>query len=391
MTINNLKILVVTRNFPPLWGGMERLNQHLVDELSKRFEVCLIAPQGAEQYAPANVRVKTVPLSPLSNFLVQSAFLVIAEARRWKPDLVVAGSGLTAPHALIGGKVCGARSIAYAHGLDMTVNHFIYRSLWYPSIRKLDYLIANSRATVDLACQSVGVLADRVKLIHPGVEMPNISSLLSQKEREDAKANFCKTFSVNEGPMLLSVGRLTERKGLRQFVKYVMPKIVTAQPKVKLVIVGDEPTDSLHASVQTRENIQSAADAVGIGDRVYFMGKLFGEELRAAYQSADVHVFPVQEIPNDPEGFGMVAIEAAAYGLPTVAYATGGVVDAVSHGISGRLVRSGDVEGFAAQVLDLLNSPANRQDMYNYAQQFSWSEFGRKLETVVRGALSVCR
>src|SRR3546814_12930756 len=68
------------------------------------------------------------------------------------------------------------------------------------------------------------------------------------------------------------------------------------------------------------------------------------------YKAASAHIFPVREIPGDPEGFGMVAVEAAAHGVPTIAFATGGIVDAVAEGESGRLIRPGDYGAFAGVV-----------------------------------------
>jgi hypothetical protein len=55
------RLLLVTRNFPPLWGGMERLNQHLADELALEYDVRLIAPEGAEAFSPPRTGSPCVP------------------------------------------------------------------------------------------------------------------------------------------------------------------------------------------------------------------------------------------------------------------------------------------------------------------------------------------
>ncbi len=109
------------------------------------------------------------------------------------------------------------------------------------------------------------------------------------------------------------------------------------------------------------------------------LGTRFGSELDDAYAAADVHVFPVREIPGDPEGFGMVAIEAAAHALPTVAYATGGVVDAVAAGVSGLLVAPGDCKGFADAVLELLRRPLQAEAIRLFAADFTWDRFGERV------------
>lgn len=366
------RLLLVTRNFPPLWGGMERLNWHLADQLAKRYAVRIIAPQGAAQQAPDGTVVREVPLAPLARFLWHAAWAARQEARVFQPHIVLAGSGLTAPIALWAARECAARTAAYVHGLDLVVPHPVYRALWLPALRRLDRVIANSTPTAQLA-RSVGVDAARIGIVHPGVTIP--------EPNPAARARFRKRWGLpNTAPVLLSVGRLTARKGLREFVQEVLPAVASARPDVVLAIVGDAPTQALYAQPQSPRSILEAARSAGVGDRVRLLGTQFGQELADAFFGADVHVFPVRDIPGDPEGFGMVAVEAAAHGLPTVAYATGGVVDAVAEGISGRLVPPGDAAAFAAAVLRALDTPPGAERCRAFAQGFAWGAFGRGIE-----------
>lgn len=94
------EVLLVTRNFPPLWGGMERLNLHLAEELARRGSVCVVAPKGAAGHAPPGAEVAEVPGRPLWRFLSAAAWGAVREAGSMWPDVVLAGSGLTAPMAL---------------------------------------------------------------------------------------------------------------------------------------------------------------------------------------------------------------------------------------------------------------------------------------------------
>lgn len=366
------RLLLVTRNFPPLWGGMERLNWHLADQLAKRYAVRIIAPQGAAQQAPDGTVVREVPLAPLARFLWHAAWAARQEARVFQPHIVLAGSGLTAPIALWAARECAARTAAYVHGLDLVVPHPVYRALWLPALRRLDRVIANSTPTAQLA-RSVGVDAARIGIVHPGVTIP--------EPNPAARARFRKRWGLpNTAPVLLSVGRLTARKGLREFVQEVLPAVASARPDVVLAIVGDAPAHALYAQPQSPQSILEAARLAGVGDRVRLLGTQFGQELADAFFGADVHVFPVRDLPGDPEGFGMVAVEAAAHGLPTVAYATGGVVDAVAEGISGRLVPPGDAAAFAAAILSLLDAPPAAERCRSFARGFAWEAFGRGIE-----------
>ena len=362
------RLLLVTRNFPPLWGGMERLNWHLADQLAKRYAVRIIAPQGAAQQAPDGTVVREVPLAPLARFLWHAAWAARQEARVFQPHIVLAGSGLTAPIALWAAHACAARTAAYVHGLDLVVPHPVYRALWLPALRRLDRVIANSTPTAQLA-RSVGVDAARIGIVHPGVTIP--------EPNPAARARFRKRWGLpNTAPVLLSVGRLTARKGLREFVQEVLPTVVRARPDVVLVVVGDAPAHALYAQPQTAQSILDAARVAGVADQVRLLGKLSEPDLADAYFGADVHVFPVRDLPGDPEGFGMVAVEAAAHGLPTVAYATGGVVDAVAEGVSGRLVPPGDGAAFAQAVVEMLARPPEAKLVRQFAERFAWPRFG---------------
>lgn len=346
---------------------MERLNQRMSGELARFFAVRVIGPAGAGRHAPTGVTVREAPLRPVWRFLIVAGWRAIRLARVWQPDVVLAGSGLTAPLALLVARLLGARAAVYVHGLDLVVPHPIYRMLWRPVLRRMDRVVANSRATAALA-RGIGVVDRRISVVHPGVEIPRCDPA--------ARARFRSQHGLRDRPVLLSVGRLTRRKGLREFVTDVLPLIVKRRPDVVLVIVGATPRNALYAEGQTPESILSAAAAAGVRQHSRLLGELTEPALHDAYQGADAYIFPVQDVPGDPEGFGMVAVEAAAHGLPTVAYAVGGVPDAVADGLSGRLVEPGQPERFAAAVLDVLDSPPAAGPLREFAQRFAWERFG---------------
>ena len=110
------RILIITRNLPPLVGGMERLNWHMANELSKYADVKVIGPSGSAALKPEQVTITEAPLKPLPLFLLVTLLKAIWLAIRWKPEVLLAGSGLTAPIAWLASKLCGARSAAYLHG-----------------------------------------------------------------------------------------------------------------------------------------------------------------------------------------------------------------------------------------------------------------------------------
>lgn len=374
MNPSTTRILHITRNLPPLVGGMERLNWHIADELSRYAQVQLIGPSGSAALRPSSVPVTEVPLRPLPRFLMASAWQAVTVAKRFKPHVVLAGSGLTAPAAWLAARASGARAYAYLHGLDAAVQHPVYRVLWHPAIRRMEGVIANSQPTAELA-RKLGVAAEKIRIVHPGVTLP------TAPQSATALQDFRQRYQLGERRLLLSVGRLAPRKGLREFVEHALPSIICNAPDAVLAIVGEAPANALLAREQTRESIQSAAAAHGVSEHIRFLGRLSEQELACAYESAALHIFPVRQLPGDPEGFGMVAIEAAAHGLPTVAFATGGVVDAVAEGESGHLVASGDYLSLAQAALQILaDGPGAWQTRASaFAAQFAWPVMGQKL------------
>lgn len=373
------RILHITRNLPPLVGGMERLNWHIADELSHDAALHLVGPQGAAALGPAGVAVSEVPLRPLWRFLLASTWRSLRLARRLRPDVVLAGSGLTAPAALLAARAVGARAYVYLHGLDVGVQHPVYRALWHPVLRRMDGVIANSQPTAALAV-SLGLDPRKLAVVHPGVALPGAP------QSEEALQAFRRQHDLGTARLLLSIGRLTSRKGLREFVQNALPAIVREAPDALLTIIGEAPVDALHADVQSRASIQAAADAAGVGAHLRFLGVITDpQQLACAYESAAVHVFPVRQLPGDPEGFGMVAIEAAAHGLPTVAFATGGIVDAVCPEQSGRLLMPGDYAGLAQAVSQVLveGRQAWQARARRFAEGFAWPAFGQKMRAAL--------
>lgn len=374
------RILVITRNLPPLVGGMERLNWHLIDELSQTNEVQVVGAAEAAEQAPKKVTFMAVPLRPTWRFLLQATIQSLRTARLTRPKIVLAGSGLTAPIAWLIMHVYGAKAAVYLHGLDVTAKHPLYRAFWLPAIRRIPHVICNSHSTMDFAVKA-GISKDRITLIHPGVETP---TPIYPKPRIQ---KFRDKYNLGSNAVLISVGRLTSRKGILEFVQQSLPFIVEQRPNTLLVVVGDAPNDALHAHAhaQTRESILAAARAKDVEKNLRFLGTITDrDELCVAYQLADVHVFPVRQIPGDSEGFGMVAIEAAANGLPTVAFSTGGIIDAVEDGVSGFLVPPHDYLRLAQEVIHALDTRHEMQtECRQHSYRFSWERFGAAIQNVL--------
>jgi phosphatidylinositol alpha-1,6-mannosyltransferase len=138
--------------------------------------------------------------------------------------------------------------------------------------------------------------------------------------------------------VLLTVGRLIRRKGAAWFAEQVLPRLAA---DVVYAVVGEGPE---------REAIRAAAERAGVAPRIRLLGRLSDDLLAAAYAASDIFVMPNIEVAGDLEGFGLVALEAAAAGLPVVAADLEGIADAVRDGENGILAPPEDSVAFAAAI-----------------------------------------
>lgn len=376
------RVLLVTRNFPPRLGGMERLIHHALEELARDFDVAFVGPQGSEAFAAAACDSRMCPLSPVPRFLWHCQIKCLQLARRFRPDLILAGSGATVLAAAFAARRVGAAAACYVHGLDLVTRNRAYRSVFVPAIRSCDRVIVNSRNT-GLLAERLDVPSQRIRVLNPGVALP------TDKGGEDDFRAFAGIDPASS--ILLSVGRLVPRKGLAEFVERILPRIVAGRPDTVLVVVGGEPDHALLHRAGERRRIERAATAAGLARHVRLLGALDDSRLDQAYAAARLLVFPLREVPGDVEGFGMVAVEAAAHGLPTVAFALGGVCDAIRHGVSGYLITPDDDEAFACAVLTHLEQTDRerwRRSCREFAADFAWPRFGERLRAICREAIA---
>lgn len=372
------RCLIVTRNFPPLTGGMERLNQQVSIALQQEFDIVLCGPRGCAEYVK-NVPCIEFSATPAWRYVIESLLGTLKMAIKFKPDIIYAGSGVAAHAAVFVSFFTRAPVVTYLHGLDIIAPDRLYQTFFLPAIRRSDAVIVNSKNTAALALRA-GVPAGRINIIHPGVALPDISKRLAR--RIAARA----AYALGDRPLLLAAGRLTPRKGLVEFIEKCLPGIVSIYPEACLAIVGEAPVGALgKQSRNIQAEIRDATTKLGLEQNVVLLGKLGDEELSSIYFAADLFVFPVLDLPGDVEGFGMVAIEAAAHGLPTVGFSVGGIPDAVAEGISGHLAAAGNYEQLTQIVVEHLSKLTTLQPdiCRRHAEPFTWSQFSQKIRNLL--------
>ena len=137
--------------------------------------------------------------------------------------------------------------MVYIHGLDIGTDNKLYNTLWIPFIQNATRVIANSSPTYDI-CTRKAVKQDKLTIIHPGVSYPpkNPNVQLIQQLK--------KQYQLHDKKILISVGRLTNRKGLNEFIDFSFSEIVKHVPNAILVIIGDTPNQSLNKNSRSRRS-----------------------------------------------------------------------------------------------------------------------------------------
>ncbi|MBI4438286.1 glycosyltransferase family 4 protein [Candidatus Uhrbacteria bacterium] len=149
-------------------------------------------------------------------------------------------------------------------------------------------------------------------------------------------------------PILLFVGGLDAAHAFKGLpVLFEALSLLRGRPW-HLVIVGEGAL---------KETYRTAARALGLEERVTFVGSASEADLPRYYRLADVHLFPSTA---RAESFGLVALEAAASGVPTIASALPGVRTLVRDGDTGILVPSGDASALASAIATVLEHPELR-------------------------------
>jgi len=171
---------------------------------------------------------------------------------------------------------------------------------------------------------------------------------------------------LGDDPIVLYVGRLAPVKGVETLLESI-PKLQHGRAPTILIVGGglDEPTNGHVAT------LRSKIRALGIEERVHFLGAQPQERLPYFYSAAQVTV-----MPSYYESFGMVALEAMACGSPVIASRVGGLTVTVEDGVNGFLVPEGAPMELATRLDQLLNDEASRRrlggEAIRHASKYRW-------------------
>ena len=349
------KVLFITRAYPPVVGGLEKLSYKMTTGVSKLTEAYIIANRKGK---------KNIPFFIPYAFL-KSLFLIPIK----KIDVIHVSDPVLAPLGFVLKKIFRKRVVTSIHGLDITLDNRLYQMVIPFFLNRLDKYICISEYVKNLALD-YGLPSEKCVVIPVGVNFEdfildenNIRDKLSKEINVDLK----------DKKIILSVGHLVKRKGFRWFIENVMPKL---DKKFVYLVIGGYGNMSKGDEL---EKYKKLAEQKGVGERVFLLGKSPDRTLKLAYNSADVFVMPNIKVEGDAEGFGMVAIEAASCGVPVIASNLEGIKDAVRDGKNGILIESGNVEMFVKELSKNGELKKKSKSFKEYTKEnYSWKKISER-------------
>jgi len=375
-------LLVLTELFLPTKGGSAVWFSEVYRRLGgKAIHIVTADVPGAAQVDaehPNTVHrldLTRVPWLKPESLLMYWRLLVRAMDLSLRYRFTAVHAGRVLPEGLVAWLVARTMRIPvviYAHGEEITT----WRQPGKLKAMRFAYchadkVVANSVFTYEQLLE-LGVVAERIEIIHPGVDVARFRPGLPCNDLKAA-------IGLGAGQkLILSVGRLSRRKGFDMVIRS-LPELLNKGLDVRYVLIG---------AGEDKDYLADLARQCLVSERVHLLGHVAADDLPRWYNACDVFAMPNREIHGDTEGFGMVFIEASACGKPVLAGKAGGTAAAVEDGETGLRVDGASerdvIDGLATVLTD--GDYATRLGRNGYSrvlQCFSWEATASKTRALI--------
>lgn len=371
-------LLISGSYFPPQVGGISTMMAEICMQLGEHRVAVLTGVRGrTDESRLERIRVHRMDAERRPRSIAGSLRLITSLGLalvRERPSVLQYATLEDAYLAYWTHKTLRIPHVMYAHGNEILAAG---KSSWGKARAALvasSCVVANSRYTESLL-SNLGLHARQIRVVHPGCDLERFRPLqVTDEERTRLSAG------RPRARLLLTVGNLVERKGHDTVIR-ALPSLRDAGEDIVYLIVGTGPN---------RTALEQLAAALGVADRVVFLGRVPTSDLPLLYAAADAFIMVSRERLEhcDVEGFGIVFIEAAACGTPSIGGRSGGISDAIVDGVTGFLVDPLDVAEVARSIKGLLENRDLARKLGDAARhravsQFSWSRFGATVASIL--------
>jgi glycosyltransferase involved in cell wall biosynthesis len=367
-----MKILYITRKFPPSIGGMQTQSIQFYESLSRNNEVLLISWGGSQIF--------------LLLFVIYAFFKSIIILSAGRADIIQVGDMTLSPLGLLLKHMFKKPVLSVSHGRDSVYHSVLYDYFVIGSAKRLDRIVCVSNGIMEKLVRR-GFRKEQLVVIPNGID---ISTANIGRVRGDDIRLIKEKCGVDIGnrKVIFSASRLVPKKGVNKFIEQVLPMVTRKMSDALLLVAGDGPE---------RSAILRTAGKAGLADKVFLLGNITHDSdlYRALFSVSDVFVMPNIRIADDFEGFGIVVLEAGLNGTPVVAYDVDGIKEALHDKQNGLLISEGCATDFANAVIGFLKDNNLRHDLSERAKEyvinnFNWNKisacYSEEYSRLIRGA-----
>ena len=301
-------IIILTQCFPSRIGGIESLISNLAIQLGKKEKVVVFADQHhlLDDTVFDNRNQKKILIKRFGGLKFFRRRKKVKEVKPFiesqKIKMVIADSWKSLELIIDLLNQNNIHSICLAHGNELISNNKSKNKKILETLSKSSSIICNSQFTINL-----------VKRILPNIK--NISSI--HPGADDLRNNNIDNFLKIEGsPVLITLSRLEKRKGHAEILM-ALKKLISDFPKIHYIIAGEG---------EEKENLKKIVKRNLLESHVSFTGLVNDSQKKYLFSKSDLMVMPTldESINRSIEGFGIAYIEAAFFGIPSIASDIGG-------------------------------------------------------------------
>ena len=358
-------ILIITQCFPSRVGGIESLVSNLAINLGKDEKVIVFADRhnvfydaifdnqnkstilvrrvGGIKFFRRRQKVKEIKL------LIESQKIKLAIADSWKSlELVIDYLNIK--------KIT---TISLAHGNELLPNNKYKSDRIKTTLNKVSAIVANSFFTKKLVENflSSNIL---VNVVYPGAtDLRNLKETIIE--------------DITGSPVLLTLARLEKRKG-HEYIINSVKKILPQFPNIQYIIAGDGPE---------KKFLKTLVEKNHLNQNVKFVGMINDSQKKYLFSKTDLMIMPTldERDKQSIEGFGIAYLEAAFFGIPSIASNIGGTPEAVLHKKTGIIIDN--INELHDTINELLNDTKYLKNLGNQAKNraindFNWSKVSKK-------------
>ena len=347
--------LIVTRTFPPEVGGMQNLMWGLARSLSKYNLIKVFADykenhkEFDENVSFSIERVGGVKLIRkfrksylINEYLKKNDKVQCIIADHWKSLELIKSNKK---------KICLIHSKEINHKKGSRLNRKVLNSL-----NNVDYVVANSRYTKNLAID-LGVNSEKIVVINPGID--------PVKKIDKKYLNEAEKLLKNKNPRLITVSRFDKRKNHEKVIM-ALRNLKQIYPNILYICVGYG---------EEEENIKKLVNELKLNDQVLFLKELSEDLKNALVAKSDLFVMPSIIHKKSVEGFGIAYVEAAQHEVPSIGGKDGGASDAIKDKETGIICDGNNLNEIYSSIDLVLENNSCKElgkKAKEYATKFEW-------------------